>query len=68
MMMWVSVTVWISAGITTHHVNTLRITLGYVILTPLRTHGRTVIYIGKTSVCPPHFSAKYRGIVPLSAH
>ena len=31
MMMWVSVTVWISAGITTHHVNTLRITLSYVI-------------------------------------
>ena len=58
MMMWVSVTVWISAGITTHHVNTLRITLGYVIPTPLCTHGRTVIYIGKMSVCPPPTSAQ----------
>ena len=47
MMMWVSVTVWISVGITTHHVNTLRITLSYVILTPLYTHGQSVIFIGK---------------------
>ena len=36
---WVSVIVWISVDTITHHVNTLRITLGYVILTPLYTHG-----------------------------
>ncbi len=47
MIVWVSVTAWISVVITTHHVNTLRITLSYVIPTPLRTHGRTVIFIGK---------------------
>jgi hypothetical protein len=53
MIVWVSVTAWISVGITTHHVNTSRITLCYVILIPLCTDGRTVIYIGKTSVRPP---------------
>ena len=39
---WVSVTVWISAVITIHHVNSLRITLGgEIILVHL------FIYIGK---------------------
>ena len=33
-------------------ISLLRITLNYVILIPLYTHGRTVIYIGKTSDRP----------------
>ena len=39
MIVWVSVTVWISAGITTHHVNTLRITHTYIILILIYTLG-----------------------------
>ena len=65
MIVWVSVTAWISAGITTPHVNTLRITLSYVILIPLYTHGRTVIYIGKMSVRPP---LSYVILIPLCTH
>ena len=60
MIVWVSVTAWISVVITTHHVNTLRITLSYVILTPLCTHGRTVIYIGKMSDRPPLTSTPFQ--------
>ena len=47
MMMWVSVTVWISVGITTHLNNTTKTTLIYVILTKLCNLGQSVIYIGK---------------------
>ena len=44
-------------------ISLLRITLSYVIPTPLYTHGRTVIYIDKTSVCPPPPTSAHRFIL-----
>ena len=66
MIVWVSVTAWISVVITTPHANTLRITLSYVILILPHTYGRSVIYMGKTTDRPlPTLTSAHRFVLSV---